>query len=179
MLSSAIIVIGQQFSGINMIAFYSSTVFSDAGYSPYDCLVASIGYGLIMFIFAFPAIWTMDTFGRRNLLLFTFPGMALCLLGAGLCFLMPKETNARIPLIAFFIYLFAVLYGPGIGPIPSIYFSEAFPLSHRELGAAFTICINNAVGSALSLTFPSLKAAITPTGGELYCASCASIYFMN
>lgn len=174
MFSSAIIVIGQQFSGINMIAFYSSTIFSDAGYSPYECLVASIGYGLITFIFAFPAIWTMDTFGRRNLLLFTFPGMALCLLGAGLCFLMPHEMNARIPLIAFFVYLFATLYGPGIGPIPSIYFSEAFPLSHRELGAAVTICINNAVGSALSLTFPSLKAAITPTGGELYCASCAS-----
>ena len=91
--------------------------------------------------------------------------MALCLLGAGLCFLMPHEMSARIPLIAFFVYLFAALYGPGIGPIPSIYFSEAFPLSHRELGAAFTICINNAVGSALSLTFPSLKAAITPTGG--------------
>lgn len=174
MLSSGIIVIGQQFSGINMIAFYSSTIFSDAGYSPYDCLVASIGYGLTTFIFAFPAIWTMDTFGRRNLLLLTFPGMALCLLGAGLCFLMPYEMSARIPLIAFFVYLFAVLYGPGIGPIPSIYFSEAFPLSHRELGAAFTISINNAVGSTLSLTFPPLKAAISPTGGELYCASCAS-----
>lgn len=53
----------------------------------------------------------------------------------------------------------------GIGPIPSIYFSEAFPLSHRELGAAFTICINNSVGSALSLTFPSLLKKTTPTGG--------------
>lgn len=53
----------------------------------------------------------------------------------------------------------------GIGPIPSIYFSEAFPLSHRELGAAFTICVNNSVGSALSLTFPSLLHKITPTGG--------------
>ena len=54
----------------------------------------------------------------------------------------------------------------GIGPIPSIYFSEAFPLSHRELGAAFTICINNSVGSALSLTFPSLLKKTTPTGGK-------------
>ena len=57
------------------------------------------------------------------------------------------------------------LTSTGIGPIPSIYFSEAFPLSHRELGAAFTICVNNAVGSALSLTFPSLLAKVTPTGG--------------
>lgn len=48
--------------------------------------------------------------------------------------------------------------------MPSIYFSEAFPLSHREIGAAMTICINNAVGSALSLTWPSMLARIGPTG---------------
>lgn len=52
----------------------------------------------------------------------------------------------------------------GIGPIPSIYSSEAFPLSHRELGAAFTICVNNAVGSILSLSFPPLIAKTTPRG---------------
>lgn len=48
--------------------------------------------------------------------------------------------------------------------MPSIYFSESFPLSHREIGAAFTICVNNAVGSALTLTFPSLLARISATG---------------
>ena len=52
----------------------------------------------------------------------------------------------------------------GMGPLPSIYFSEAFPLSHREIGAGFTICVNNGVGSALSLTFPSLLKGLGPTG---------------
>jgi MFS family permease len=113
MISSSIIVISQQFSGINAIAFYSSTIFSEAGYSTRACLLASLGYGLVTFVFAFPAIWTMDTFGRRNLLLFTFPNMAWCLLAAGCCFLIPAESSARVPLIAFFIYLFGVFYGPG------------------------------------------------------------------
>lgn len=62
MLASAIIVISQQFSGINIMAFYSSTIFSEAGYSTRDCLLASLGFGLTMFLFAFPAVWTMDTF---------------------------------------------------------------------------------------------------------------------
>lgn len=66
----------------------------------------------------------------------------------------------------------------GIGPIPSIYFSEAFPLSHREIGAAFTICINNAVGSALSLTFPSLLAKITPTGAFAFYAGLNMVAFI-
>jgi hypothetical protein len=65
----------------------------------------------------------------------------------------------------------------GIGPIPSIYFSEAFPLSHREIGAAFTICVNNAVGSALSLTFPALLAKITPTGAFGFYAALNLIAF--
>lgn len=113
MISSAIIVISQQFSGINIMAFYSSSIFSDAGYSTKVSLLASMGYGIVLFVFAFPAVWTMDTFGRRNLLLFTFPNMAWCLLAAGLSFLLPLGSSARVPLIALFIYLFTAFYGPG------------------------------------------------------------------
>ncbi|KZL80871.1 sugar transporter [Colletotrichum incanum] len=163
-IASSWIVISQQFSGINIMAFYSSTIFEQAGYSTQNCLLASMGFGLVMFVFAFPAVYMMDTFGRRNLLLVTFPNMAWCLLASGLCFMMDQGSSARVPLIAFFIYLFTAMYGPGIGPLPSIYFSEAFPLSHREIGSAFTICVNNAVGSALTLTFPELLHKIGPTG---------------
>lgn len=95
------------------MAFYSSTIFSEAGYTARQSLLASFGFGLVMFIFAVPAIYTMDTFGRRNLLLFTFPQMAWCLVAAGLSFLMPEGNSAKIPLIAFFVYVWAVFYGPG------------------------------------------------------------------
>ncbi|SMQ49672.1 unnamed protein product [Zymoseptoria tritici ST99CH_3D7] len=177
-IASAWIVISQQFSGINIMAFYSSTIFSAAGYSKDASLWGSWGFGLVTLVFALPAVYTMDTFGRRNLLLLTFPNMAMCLLGAGLCFLLPVGDSARVPLIAFFLYLFSALYGPGIGPIPSIYFSEAFPLSHREIGAAFTICVNNAMGSALGLTFPSLLDAITPTGAFGFYAGLNMVAFV-
>jgi sugar porter (SP) family MFS transporter len=111
--ASAVIVISQQFSGINIMSFYSSTIFSEAGYNAKECLLVSMGFGLIMFVFAIPAVYTMDTFGRRNLLLVTFPNMAWCLLAAGFCFLMSESNSARVPLIAFFIFLFTALYGPG------------------------------------------------------------------
>ncbi|KAF2465801.1 uncharacterized protein BDR25DRAFT_378490 [Lindgomyces ingoldianus] len=176
--ASAVVVISQQFSGINIMAFYSSTIFAEAGYSPKECLLVSMGFGLIMFVFAIPAVYTMDTFGRRNLLLVTFPNMAWCLLAAGFCFLIDTGVSARVPLIAFFIFLFTALYGPGMGPLPSIYFSESFPLSHREIGGAFTICVNNAVGSALTLSFPSLLAKITPTGAFAFYAGLNVLAFI-
>lgn len=68
---------------VNIIAFYSSTIFEAAGVSVTESLIASMGFGLVNFVFAFPALWTIDTFGRRTLLLFTFPQMCWTLLAAG------------------------------------------------------------------------------------------------
>lgn len=112
--ASAWIVISQQFSGISVISYYSSGIFQDAGYSTLDSLLASLGYGLIVFIFAFVAVFTMDSFGRRNMLMSTFPAMALCLLATGLCFLIPSSSSAKVPLIAVFVYIFSALYGSGM-----------------------------------------------------------------
>ena len=124
--------IAQQMCGINIIAFYSSTVFKQAGSDRLHALLASFGFGLVNFVFAFPAVWTIDTFGRRGLLLFTFPNMAWILLATGLCFLIPESSKAHLGLIATFIYLFAAFYSPGEGPVPFTYSAVVFPLSHRS-----------------------------------------------
>ena len=75
--------------------------------------------------------WTIDTFGRRSLLLFTFPQMAWTLLAAGMCFYIPEDSSAHLGMIALFIFLFAAFYSPGEGPVPFTYSAEVFPLSHR------------------------------------------------
>lgn len=119
-MGGAIVMVAQQFSGINIMAFYSSTIFAEAGYNSTQTLLASFGFGLVNFIFAWPAIWTIDTYGRRNLLLFTFPNMAWCLVAGGCCFLLPDGLDARLPLIAFFVYLFTAFYSPGKIPQPNL-----------------------------------------------------------
>ena len=156
-LASFVVMIAQQMCGINVIAFYSSTVFSQAGYTDKQALLASWGFGLVNWLFAFPAIWTIDTFGRRNLLLFTFPNMAWTLLAAGFCFFISDTSRARVGLVALFVFLFAgelimsffvhffspdvddepsypAFYSPGEGPVPFTYSAEVFPLTHREMG---------------------------------------------
>jgi MFS family permease len=90
---------------VNIIAFYSSTVFVEAGSSVTEALFASFGFGLVNFLFAFPAVWTIDTFGRRTLLLFTFPQMTWTLLAAGLCNLIPKKLTAHLALVALFVFM--------------------------------------------------------------------------
>jgi MFS family permease len=145
-------------------AFYSSTIFREAKASTTEALLASFGFGLVNFVFAFPAFFTIDTFGRRTLLLFTFPQMAWTLLAAGFCFYIPKDNPAHLGLIAFFIFLFAAFYSPGEGPVPFAYSAEVFPLSHREVGMGWAVATTLFWASVLSITFPRLLAAFTATG---------------
>lgn len=126
--------------------------------------MASLGFGLVNFVFAWPAIFTIDTYGRRTLLLFTFPQMAWTLLGAGFCFYIPESNDARLGLIAFFVFLFAAFYSPGEGPVPFTYSAEVFPLSHREVGMGFAVATCLFWAAVLSITFPRLLAAFNPVG---------------
>ncbi|KAK5995914.1 Polyol transporter 5 [Cladobotryum mycophilum] len=165
--ASGIVMIAQQMCGINIIAFYSSSIFKSSGISDYTALWASFGFGLINFLFAWPAVYTIDTFGRRALLLFTFPNMFWTLLAAGLCYLIQPDivnSTARIAAVATFVYLFAAFYSPGEGPVPFMYSAEVFPLSHREIGMSWAVATNNFWAAVLSLTFPRMLAAMSATG---------------
>ncbi|KAB5583687.1 hypothetical protein GE09DRAFT_947106, partial [Coniochaeta sp. 2T2.1] len=164
--ASGVVMLAQQMCGINIIAFYSSTIFVQAGTSEYTALLASLGFGLVNFFFAFPALWTIDTFGRRSLLLFTFPQMAWSLLAAGLCTLIPTSDGggAHLGLVALFIYVFAAFYSPGEGPVPFAYSAEVFPLSHREVGMGWAVATCLFWASVLSITFPKMLAALGVLG---------------
>ncbi|POR32309.1 Polyol transporter 5 [Tolypocladium paradoxum] len=163
-LASFVVMIAQQLCGINIIAFYSASVFSDAGATDFEALLATWGFALINFLFAFPAIWTIDTFGRRSLLLFTFPQMAWTLLAAGLSTLIPGKGGAHMGVVALFVYLFAAFYSPGEGPVPFTYSAEVFPLSHREVGMAWAVSTCLFWASVLSITFPLMLARLGVLG---------------
>ncbi|KAF7544041.1 hypothetical protein G7Z17_g10261 [Cylindrodendrum hubeiense] len=101
-ISSSVVNLAQQLCGINVIAFYSGTLFNRAGA---DKIIA-MGYSLGLV-------------------------MAVLMAGGALSFLISSE-DAKIGVLAFFLFVFAAAYSPGMGPIPFTIASESFPLSHRE-----------------------------------------------
>ncbi|KAG9257423.1 uncharacterized protein F5Z01DRAFT_645885, partial [Emericellopsis atlantica] len=163
-LASFTVMIAQQMCGINIIAFYSTTLFRNAGAGDFEALLASLGFGLVNFLFAFPAIWAIDTFGRRSLLLFTFPHMAWALFAAGLCTLIPGKDGLHLAMVALFIYLFAAFYSPGEGPIAFAYSAEVHPLSHREIGMAWSVATCLGWAAVVSITFPLMLAQLGTMG---------------
>ena len=162
--AATVVMSSQQFCGINVIAFYSSTLFVEAGATQKGALLSSLGFGLLNFVFALPALWSIDTYGRRALLLFTFPQMTWTTFGAGLSFYIDKDSVAHMGVILLFVYLFACFYSFGEGPVPYVYAAEVFPLSHRELGLGWSSANTFFWASVLSLVFPSMLSTFGSTG---------------
>jgi MFS family permease len=165
--------LAQQMCGINIIAFYSSTIFVACGFTDVQALYASLGFGAINFLFAFPAIFTIDTFGRRSLLLFTFPNMCWTLLVAGGGTLIggainvdgtPTHDPVKLGVVATFIYIFAMFYSPGEGPVPFAYSAEVFPLAQREQGMAWAVTVCLGFAAILTITLFRLLQLIGADG---------------
>ncbi|KAK5132015.1 hypothetical protein LTR08_000436 [Meristemomyces frigidus] len=159
------VMIAQQMCGINIISFYSSTIFVNAGYTATQALYTSLGYGAIQVVSTIPTLFLIDTKGRRTLTLITFPLMAIFLLAAGLSLLKTTGSlGAQVGPVALFIYLFTICYSLGEGPVAFQYSAEVFPTIQREQGMAWVVCINNTFAGILSLTFPRMNHVMTPTG---------------
>lgn len=107
--------------------------------------------------------------------------MAWTLLAAGFSFYIPDDSPAHLGMITLFIYLFAAFYSPGEGPVPFTYSAEAFPLFHRgtftsdllivrlslqslEVGMSLAVSINLFWAAVLTVVYPKLSDALTPTG---------------
>lgn len=131
-----------------VISFYSSTIFTNVGYTATQALYASLGYGAIQVVFTIPTLFLIDTKGRRTLTLITFPIMCITLLAAGLSLLVPDTASkgAQIGPVVLFVYLFTIAYSLGEGPVAFQYSAEVFPTIQREQGMAWAVCINNTFG---------------------------------
>ncbi|KAJ5239427.1 hypothetical protein N7468_004046 [Penicillium chermesinum] len=178
--ASWIVMFMQQFCGVNVIAYYSTTIFQDSGYGLSNALLASMGTGILNWVFALPAVFTIDTWGRRNLLLFTFPFLAIFLLWSGFSFWIDEnDGHKRIAMVTTGMYLFEVFYSPGEGPVPFTYSAEAFPLQVREVGMAWATATTWCFNFILSFTWPHLLSTFKPQGAfGWYAAWCVIGWFL-
>jgi len=166
-IAAFIVTFMQQFCGINVIAYYSSTIFVESGFTELSALGASLGFGLLNTIFALPAFFTIDRYGRRFLLLLTFPLMSCFLFLAGFSFWINQDSspNGRIGAITLGIYLFTIFYSFGSGVVTFPYVAECFPLYIRTLGTSIMIGNLWFWNFILAITWPSMLNAFHAQGG--------------
>jgi SP family xylose:H+ symportor-like MFS transporter len=117
----------QQFVGINVVLYYAGNIFRNMGASTDTSLLQTIIVGAINMLFTVIAVFTVDRFGRKPLMIIGALVMAVSMMSLGLAFYL-RQTG-------FFALFFMLLYIAGFamswGPVTWVILSEIFPNSIR------------------------------------------------
>ena len=155
-----VLAVFQQWCGINIIFNYAEEIFTTAGYSVGDMLFNIIITGSVNLIFTFVAMRTVDSWGRRKLMLFGAMGLALvyALLG-GAYYL----EFTGWPVLVLVITAIAI-YAMSLAPITWVVLSEIFP--NRLRGVAMSIATFSlwVASFVLVFTFPIMNSALGAYG---------------
>lgn len=161
----------QQWCGINVIFNYAQEVFQAAGYGLSSILFNIVITGVVMCIFTFVAIGTVERLGRRKLMLIGCAGLALIYIVLGALYF---GKFVGWPLLVLVVAAIAC-YAMTLAPITWVILSEIFPNEARGACVAICSCALWAACFVLTYTFPLLNAGMgTAFTFWLYAAICAA-----
>jgi len=150
-----------QFSGINAIMYYGPEIFERAGFSLSDALGDQIIIGVVNVLFTLLAIYKIDDWGRKKLLLVGSIGVISSLLVIAALFIFDiNQGGLLLGFLLFFIASFAF----ALGPVNWVILSEIFPNRIRARAMA-TASMSVWIGTLLvSQLFPLMLDSLG-TGG--------------
>lgn len=141
--------IGLQTTGINLIMFYSNTLFSTSLGMPAERVTALIG--VVNFVTTFGGLFLLSITGRRTIMVFCSLLTAIDLFLVGY-FIQTGHAMLTVATVLIFIALFEFSYGP----VTWLYLSEA--LQDKAIGVA--TMLNNGVAMGISIATPYAVKAI-------------------
>ncbi|XP_063922746.1 solute carrier family 2, facilitated glucose transporter member 1-like isoform X2 [Zophobas morio] len=159
---AVVIMLAQQFSGINAVIFYSTDTFEKAGLKGDNPKYATIGIGVVNVLMTIVSLYLVEVAGRKTLLLIGFGGMAIdtLLLSLTLYFADQNDFLPWVCIILTFIYI--ILFAAGAGSIPWFLVTEIFNQAARPTAVSLAVPTNWIANFIVTLTFPSIEALIGP-----------------
>lgn len=147
----------QQVSGINAVIYYAPIIMKDAGFDGSSSqLAATVGIGVVNVLMTVVAMFVVDKFGRRPLLILGFIGTALSLVVISFAMQPDRPDLAPLALTALFAYI--AFFAVSLGPLPWLYMSELFPLALRSRGMAMASVANWSFNFIVVFAFPVVLA---------------------
>lgn len=135
----------QQFSGINAVIFYTTTIFKVSGSSVNESVSTTI-VGVVNFVSTFIAAILIDRLGRKVLLYISAVSMILSLGVLGAYFFVKDSLGIDVsflgflPLASFIVYVLG--FSLGFGPIPWLMMGEILPAKIRGQAASVATAFN-------------------------------------
>jgi SP family sugar:H+ symporter-like MFS transporter len=176
----------QQFVGINVIFYYSTTLWRAVGFTEKDSFTVSTLTSVTNVVVTIVAILLIDKVGRRPILIVGSLGMTVSLAVMALSFSQAHHSGSTVslpgawgPVALVGANVFVICFGASWGPIIWVLLGEIFPnkIRGRALGvAAAAQWIANFI---VTITFPPLSAfSLVVTYGLYALFALLSLFFV-
>ena len=175
LLLGLIVAVFQQWCGTNVIFNYAQEIFTGAGFDVDGMFINIVITGIANVIFTLVALYVIERWGRRTLILIGAGGLGLIYLTLGTCYYMQVTGVMMVALVVAAISVYAMT----LGPVTWTLLAEIFP--NRIRGVAMGVCTFALwVGCCtLTFSFPSMNASLGSSGTfwaySLICV-CAFVY---
>ncbi|MGB2960194.1 MAG: sugar porter family MFS transporter [Bacteroidota bacterium] len=165
-----------QLTGVNIVVYYGPTILKEAGLELGNALQYQVGLGLINLVFTIIAIWKIDTWGRRPLLI---GGMAMVAVAMGAtALLLLFDVPALWIVVLLGVYMACVAVS--ICAVIWVLTPEIFPNRVRGRGASISTFTNWSTNALSAFLFPWYVAALgLHTGFFTFAVVCivATVFF--
>ncbi|WP_128255304.1 sugar porter family MFS transporter [Falsirhodobacter deserti] len=154
----------QQFVGINVIFYYSTTLWQSVGFQESDSFMISVIMSITNIVATFIAIALIDTVGRRKLLMGGSALMALSLAVMAISFNHAEIVDGALslpdpwgPVALVAANVFIVGFGASWGPAVWVLLGEMFPNRIRGMALGLAGAAQWLANFVVSTTFPILS----------------------
>lgn len=154
----------QQFTGINVIFYYSSVLWRAVGFSEENALAITVITSVTNIVATVIAIALVDKVGRRPMLLVGSIGQFACLATLAVVFGTapvidgePNLVGAAAPIALIAANLYVVFFGVTWGPVVWVLLGEMFGNRIRAMAIAVGAAAQWIANFIVSTTFPALS----------------------
>jgi len=152
----------QQWTGINIILYFGSSLFAQMGFPAADSSITFIIVNaFINFVATFPGMWLIERLGRRTLLI--YGGFLMAASHFLVCLFLALADNVDPKLswgAIIFVFTFLISFSSTWGPVVWVYQSEIFPPRSSPKGTSLGTVSNWAWNAVISKVIPLVLAKI-------------------
>ncbi len=142
----------QQFVGINVVLYYASEIFRNMGATTEVSLLQTIFVGVVNLGFTVLAIYTVDQFGRKPLMIIGAIGMSVSMFALGFFFFFNSLGIGALVAMGVYTAAFAMSWGP----VTWVLLSEIFPNAIRG-AMSIAVAAQWVANLTVSWTFPMMN----------------------
>ena len=161
----------QQFSGINAVIYYSTEIFTMAGYAPTTTsTLATVGVGIVNVLSTLVAVSFLDRWGRKPILYTGLLGTAAALATIAFAFYFRASLGADTLKVLSIggVYVYIFFFAISLGPLGWLLIAEVYPLKIRGFAVAMGSFYHWIFDFCVSYSFPIMAASALGTSGGIF-----------